>query len=98
MQLWFAGSHATSPYLLLPGFCFCLDGMQRFVDAAVLAYECGMNEDSLRYELKLYKASLERQVAPPGMVSSSTAVQAAWKHQPVGCGHIRALQQCPVNM
>jgi hypothetical protein len=42
--------------------------LQTFVDAAILAYECGMNEDSLRHELKVYKASLEQQVAPPGMV------------------------------
>lgn len=44
--------------------------LQTFVDAAILAYECGMNEDSLRHELKVYKASLEQQVAPPGMVRS----------------------------
>jgi hypothetical protein len=42
--------------------------LQRFVDAAILAYECGMNEDSLRHELKVYKQSLEQQLAPPGMV------------------------------
>jgi hypothetical protein len=42
--------------------------LQRFVDAAILAYECGMNEDSLRHELKVYKQSLEQQMAPPGMV------------------------------
>jgi hypothetical protein len=50
---------------------------QTFVDAAILAYECGMNEDSLRHELKVYKASLEQQVAPPGMVRASTAVAVA---------------------
>ena len=44
---------------------------QTFVDAAILAYECGMNEDSLRHELKVYKASLEQQVAPPGMVRAA---------------------------
>lgn len=49
--------------------CLCTLCMQTFVDAAILAYECGMNEDSLRHELKVYKASLEQQVAPPGMVS-----------------------------
>lgn len=43
--------------------------VQKFVDAAILAYECGMNEDSLRHELKVYKQSLEQQMAPPGMVS-----------------------------
>lgn len=43
------------------------DALLTFVDAAILAYECGMNEDSLRHELKVYKASLEQQVAPPGM-------------------------------
>ncbi|WIA14905.1 hypothetical protein OEZ86_003519 [Tetradesmus obliquus] len=43
------------------------DALLRFVDAAILAYECGMNEDSLRHELKVYKQSLEQQVAPPGM-------------------------------
>jgi hypothetical protein len=47
--------------------------LQTFVDAAILAYECGMNEDSLRHELKVYKASLEQQVAPPGMVSHPAA-------------------------
>jgi hypothetical protein len=51
--------------------CAKLVLLQTFVDAAILAYECGMNEDSLRHELKVYKASLEQQVAPPGMVSSS---------------------------
>lgn len=30
-----------------------------------------MNEDSLRHELKVYKASLEQQVAPPGMVRTA---------------------------
>ncbi|KAF8056360.1 TMEM231 [Scenedesmus sp. PABB004] len=43
------------------------DALLRFVDAAILAYECGMNEDSLRHELKVYKASLEQSLAPPGM-------------------------------
>lgn len=46
------------------------------MDAAILAYECGMNEDSLRYELKVYKASLEQQVAPPGMVSTCARARA----------------------
>lgn len=32
-----------------------------------------MNEDSLRHELKVYKASLEQQVAPPGMVRGPSA-------------------------
>eukprot|EP00879_Flechtneria_rotunda_P000897 GHRR01001024.1.p1 GENE.GHRR01001024.1~~GHRR01001024.1.p1 ORF type:complete len:222 (+),score=57.07 GHRR01001024.1:296-961(+) len=43
------------------------EALLKFVDAAILAYECGMNEDSLRHELKMYKQSLEHQVAPPGM-------------------------------
>eukprot|EP00775_Hariotina_reticulata_P002409 gene2409-2713_t len=43
------------------------DALLRFVDAAILAYECGMNEDSLRHELQVYKESLEQQMAPPGM-------------------------------
>lgn len=42
--------------------------LQRFVDATILAYECGMNEDSLRHELHVYKELLEQAVAPPGMV------------------------------
>jgi hypothetical protein len=63
------------------GRCPCCRVLQTFVDAAILAYECGMNEDSLRYELKMYKASLEQQVAPPGMVSSeagSVCAQSDW--------------------
>lgn len=51
-----------------PFTCCCRACPQTFVDAAILAYECGMNEDSLRHELKVYKTSLEQQVAPPGMV------------------------------
>lgn len=50
--------------LITSFLCF----LQRFVDSAILAYECGMNEDSLRHELKVYKQSLEQQMAPPGMV------------------------------
>lgn len=33
-----------------------------------------MNEDSLRHELKVYKQSLEQQVAPPGMVGCNFVV------------------------
>lgn len=47
--------------------------LQRFVDATILAYECGMNEDSLRHELHVYKEQLEQAVAPPGMVRHSAA-------------------------
>lgn len=59
--------------------CACAEYalLQTFVDAAILAYECGMNEDSLRHELKVYKASLEQQVAPPGMVSIPAACACA---------------------
>lgn len=53
--------------------------LQTFVDAAILAYECGMNEDSLRHELHVYKESLEQAVAPPGMVSVARNYQ---------CGHV----------
>ena len=54
--------------------------LQRFVDAAILAYECGMNEDSLRHELKVYKQSLEQQVAPPGMVGCNFVVLCSVAH------------------
>jgi hypothetical protein len=37
-----------------------------------------MNEDSLRHELKVYKASLEQQVAPPGMVSARVSCRASF--------------------
>lgn len=73
--------------------------LQRFVDAAILAYECGMNEDSLRYELHIYKESLEQAVAPPGMVSVSLAclmTDSNWPHIKVPV-RITGQQKCQVN-
>lgn len=51
----------------------------RFVDTAILAYECGMNEDSLRHELAVYKEAMEQQVAPPGMALNEDGCMLAAK-------------------
>jgi hypothetical protein len=58
--------------------CFS-DALQRFVEATILAYECGMNEDSLRHELHVYKELLEQAVAPPGMALNEDGCMLAAK-------------------